>query len=52
VAHQRRERRWAAQSGLAGKGNAGAHGGVAGDLYVIIRIGEHPVFRRDGDDIT
>jgi molecular chaperone DnaJ len=36
---------------LAGKGNAGAHGGAAGDLYVIIRIGEHPVFRRDGDDI-
>ncbi|MGA7217044.1 MAG: J domain-containing protein [Candidatus Sulfotelmatobacter sp.] len=36
---------------LAGKGNAGAHGGTAGDLYVIIRIGEHPVFRRDGDDI-
>jgi molecular chaperone DnaJ len=36
---------------LAGKGNAGPHGGVAGDLYVIIRIGEHPVFRRDGDDI-
>jgi molecular chaperone DnaJ len=36
---------------LAGKGNAGAHGGPAGDLYVIIRIDEHPVFRRDGDDI-
>jgi len=36
---------------LAGKGNAGGHGGTAGDLYVIIRIGEHPVFRRDGDDI-
>ena len=36
---------------LAGKGNAGAHGGVAGDLYVIIRIEAHPVFRRDGDDI-
>jgi len=36
---------------LAGKGNAGAHGGPAGDLYVIIRTGEHPVFRRDGDDI-
>src|SRR6202451_4609179 len=36
---------------LAGKGNAGAHGGPAGDLYVIIRMGEHPVFRRDGDDI-
>jgi molecular chaperone DnaJ len=36
---------------LAGKGNAGARGGPAGDLYVIIRTGEHPVFRREGDDI-
>jgi len=36
---------------LAGKGNAGSHGGAAGDLYVIIRIDPHPVFRRDGDDI-
>ena len=36
---------------LAGKGNAGAHGGPAGDLYVIIRIDPHPVFRREGDDI-
>jgi molecular chaperone DnaJ len=36
---------------LAGKGNAGSHGGAAGDLYVIIRIDPHPVFRREGDDI-
>jgi molecular chaperone DnaJ len=36
---------------LAGRGNAGVRGGGAGDLYVIIRIGEHPVFRREGDDI-
>jgi molecular chaperone DnaJ len=36
---------------LAGKGNAGIHGGAAGDLYVIIRAGDHPVFHRDGDDI-
>jgi molecular chaperone DnaJ len=36
---------------LPGKGNAGAHGGAPGDLYAIIRTGEHPVFRRDGDDI-
>jgi len=36
---------------LAGKGNAGTHGGPPGDLYIIIRAGEHPVFRRDGDDI-
>jgi molecular chaperone DnaJ len=36
---------------LAGKGNAGAHGGPSGDLYVIIRTGDHPIFHRDGDDI-
>jgi molecular chaperone DnaJ len=36
---------------LAGKGNAGARGGQAGDLYVIIRTGDHPVFHREGDDI-
>jgi molecular chaperone DnaJ len=36
---------------IAGKGNAGVRGGGSGDLYVIIRIGEHPLFRREGDDI-
>ena len=36
---------------IAGKGNAGTHGGQPGDLYVIIRMESHPVFRRDGDDI-
>jgi molecular chaperone DnaJ len=36
---------------LAGKGNAGARSGQAGDLYVIIRTGDHPVFHREGDDI-
>jgi len=36
---------------LAGKGNAGMRGGQTGDLYVIIRAGEHPVFHREGDDI-
>ena len=36
---------------LAGKGNAGAHGGPTGDLYVIIKTGDHPVFQREGDDI-
>ncbi len=36
---------------LAGKGNAGPHGGAAGDLYLIIRTGPHPVFTRQGDDI-
>ena len=36
---------------LAGKGNAGTHGGQPGDLYVIIRTENHSVFRREGDDI-
>src|SRR5207245_2530238 len=36
---------------IPGKGNAGAHGGPTGDLFVIIRTGEHPIFRREGDDI-
>src|SRR5215468_7633501 len=36
---------------IAGKGNAGTGGGPAGDLYVIIKTGDHPVFQRDGDDI-
>jgi molecular chaperone DnaJ len=36
---------------LAGKGNAGVGGGAAGDLYIIVRTGTHPVFTRVGDDI-
>jgi molecular chaperone DnaJ len=36
---------------LAGKGNAGFHGGAPGDLYIIIRTGDHPLFHREGDDI-
>src|SRR5580704_10887661 len=36
---------------IAGKGNAGLRGGAVGDLYVIIRIDPHPLFRREGDDI-
>jgi len=26
-------------------------GAPAGDLYIIVRAGEHPVFKREGDDI-
>ncbi len=36
---------------IAGKGNAGLRGGGVGDLYVIIRIDEHPLFHRESDDI-
>ena len=33
---------------LAGEGEAGTHGGPAGDLYVFISIANHPLFARDG----
>jgi molecular chaperone DnaJ len=36
---------------ISGKGNAGQSGGAAGDLFVIVRTSEHPVFTRVGDDI-
>jgi molecular chaperone DnaJ len=36
---------------LAGKGNAGTEGAPNGDLYLIIRVGEHKLFKRVGDDI-
>jgi molecular chaperone DnaJ len=36
---------------LAGKGNAGTDGGAAGDLYLIVKVGTHPVFTRVADDI-
>ena len=36
---------------LQGKGNAGINGGPAGDLFLIVRTGTHPVFNRQGDDI-
>jgi molecular chaperone DnaJ len=36
---------------LQGRGNAGVNGGPAGDLFLIVRTGTHPVFSRAGDDI-
>jgi molecular chaperone DnaJ len=36
---------------LPGRGNAGTMGAPAGDLYIVVRAGEHPVFKREGDDI-
>ena len=33
------------------KGNAGAMGADPGDLYIVTRVGEHPLFKREGDDI-
>jgi molecular chaperone DnaJ len=36
---------------LQGKGNSGVNGGPAGDLFLIVRTGTHPVFTRVGDDV-
>lgn len=36
---------------VAGKGNAGTHGAPAGDLYITLRVEEHPLFKREGDNI-
>jgi molecular chaperone DnaJ len=36
---------------LAGEGDSPAGGGPAGDLYVIIKIQDHPLFKRQENDI-
>jgi molecular chaperone DnaJ len=36
---------------LAGKGETGPRSGPAGDLYVITRVGESPIFARKGDNL-
>lgn len=36
---------------LTGEGEAGPPGTPPGDLYVEVRVREHPIFQRDGDDL-
>jgi len=36
---------------LSGKGMEGRNGGPQGDLYLQVSIKEHPVFKREGDDL-
>ncbi|MFG6114279.1 molecular chaperone DnaJ [Halobacillus sp. MO56] len=36
---------------IAGQGEAGANGGPAGDLFVVVRVQSHEFFERDGDHI-
>ncbi|HOV57837.1 MAG TPA: molecular chaperone DnaJ [Rhodanobacteraceae bacterium] len=36
---------------LAGQGEAGPAGATPGDLYVEVRVREHAIFQRDGDDL-
>jgi molecular chaperone DnaJ len=40
-----------AQLRVSGRGQAGVRGGRSGDLYVLIRVPQHEVFRRVGDDL-
>ena len=37
---------------LTGKGMQGKNGGPPGDLYLQISVGDHPIFIREGDDLT
>jgi molecular chaperone DnaJ len=36
---------------LVGEGDGGENGGPHGDLYVVIRVREHKLFLRDGDNL-
>jgi len=36
---------------LRGKGNPSPYGGQPGDLYIKIKINDHPFFRRENDDL-
>jgi molecular chaperone DnaJ len=35
----------------SGNGEAGFRGGPSGDLYVVLHVKEHEIFKRDGDDL-
>lgn len=37
---------------LRGKGTKGENGGEAGDLLIVVSVSAHPVFGRDGDNLT
>lgn len=37
---------------LAGKGEAGRRGGPPGDLFVVVRVKRHKLFRREGQDVV
>jgi molecular chaperone DnaJ len=37
---------------LAGKGEPGSDGGPPGDLYIVVHVKPHPLFRREGDSLS
>jgi molecular chaperone DnaJ len=37
---------------LKGRGGSGRNGGPAGDLYVVAQVAAHPLFGRDGNNLT
>ncbi len=37
---------------VRGRGGPGRSGGAAGDLYVTVRVAEHPIFGRSGKNLT
>ena len=37
---------------LSSEGEAGAAGGPAGDLYVVVHVQDHPFFQREGNDLS
>ena len=37
---------------LPGQGDAGGPGAHPGDLYVVVRVANHPVLRREGNDLV
>ncbi|MBM4213797.1 MAG: molecular chaperone DnaJ [Gammaproteobacteria bacterium] len=37
---------------LGGEGEAGRNGGPAGDLYIEMNVKPHPIFEREGDDLS
>lgn len=36
---------------LTGRGDSGVRGGPPGDLYIYVRVKEHEIFHREGDDV-
>lgn len=37
---------------VRGKGSKGENGGAPGDLYVLVHVAAHPLFGRNGDNLT